>query len=677
MNESLRFRQIHLDYHTSELMENVGGEFDGQRFVTTLKEAHVNSVSCFARCHHGWLYYDSKRFPDAVHPNLKKRNLLLEQIKVCHENDIKVPVYISVQWDYYISQKHPEWLCQKEDGSVLPPKASDIGFYTNFCIGSPYADYIQELTDDVIDVVGEDLDGLFYDIVWDVDCYCEHCRNNMAELRLDVENIDDVKAYSRIKVNAFMKRISDHIRSRNDKLSIYYNNGSVKQGSREGLDSFSHLEFDALPSGNHRGYKRMLLRSRFDRTLGKDYVGQTGRFHTAWADFGTYKSQEALEYECFKLLSYGAKCLIGDQMLPNGRLNPYAYDLIGKVYEQVEEVEPWCGDIEPLVEIGLFTPDEFGAGETVGIAAAAILEEAGYQFDILDSFSDFNRYKLIILADHVTLDEVLKGRLEAYLCNGGKLIGTFESGLNPQKDQFALDAFSVKRLNNQVMNDEGQLACGTYDWRNRYADYMKVDSWLCEGLYETPYMMYTKALAVEPVEDGFAVGSIYEPEFYRTQDHFCAHRQAPHKTEASTAGVVITDQTVYFAHPMFGISHHCSPVWVKTMLKNSIEHLMSDRIVSHGGPSTLQLTVNGQKKEGRYVLHMLHYIPQRKSQEIEIIDTKIPLYNTEVTMRLPEKVTSVKCVRTGDALPYTENGGLLTFTVPYVNGYELVELSYQ
>jgi hypothetical protein len=47
------FRQVHLDFHTSEQIPGVGSRFDGERFAETLKRAHVNSITCFSRCHHG------------------------------------------------------------------------------------------------------------------------------------------------------------------------------------------------------------------------------------------------------------------------------------------------------------------------------------------------------------------------------------------------------------------------------------------------------------------------------------------------------------------------------------------------------------------------------------------------------------------------------------------------
>jgi hypothetical protein len=64
----LRYRQIHLDFHTSEYIQDVAQEFEPEEFVATLKKANINSVTCFARCHHGWLYYPSQNTPEWIHP---------------------------------------------------------------------------------------------------------------------------------------------------------------------------------------------------------------------------------------------------------------------------------------------------------------------------------------------------------------------------------------------------------------------------------------------------------------------------------------------------------------------------------------------------------------------------------------------------------------------------------
>ncbi|EPZ54535.1 hypothetical protein H477_3675 [[Clostridium] sordellii ATCC 9714] len=71
--DKLNFRQVHLDFHTSEYINNVGESFDSDKFAQILNESCVNSITCFARCHHGWLYYPSKNNSEMIHPNLKTK----------------------------------------------------------------------------------------------------------------------------------------------------------------------------------------------------------------------------------------------------------------------------------------------------------------------------------------------------------------------------------------------------------------------------------------------------------------------------------------------------------------------------------------------------------------------------------------------------------------------------
>ncbi|MCJ7623382.1 MAG: hypothetical protein MUO76_07750 [Anaerolineaceae bacterium] len=60
MKDSLPFRQVHLDFHTSPAIPDVGVDFDPRVFASLLKSAHVNSVTVFAKCHHGHSYYPTK-----------------------------------------------------------------------------------------------------------------------------------------------------------------------------------------------------------------------------------------------------------------------------------------------------------------------------------------------------------------------------------------------------------------------------------------------------------------------------------------------------------------------------------------------------------------------------------------------------------------------------------------
>ncbi len=57
---TLRFRQIHLDFHTSEAIPAVGKDWDKRHFQQMLTLGQVNSINIFGKCHHGWCYYPTQ-----------------------------------------------------------------------------------------------------------------------------------------------------------------------------------------------------------------------------------------------------------------------------------------------------------------------------------------------------------------------------------------------------------------------------------------------------------------------------------------------------------------------------------------------------------------------------------------------------------------------------------------
>ena len=53
-------RCVHLDFHTSPAIEGIGSQFNKAEFTKTLKDAGVDLITVFAKCHHGYCYYPTK-----------------------------------------------------------------------------------------------------------------------------------------------------------------------------------------------------------------------------------------------------------------------------------------------------------------------------------------------------------------------------------------------------------------------------------------------------------------------------------------------------------------------------------------------------------------------------------------------------------------------------------------
>jgi hypothetical protein len=670
-----RFRQIHLDFHTSEFIDGVGSQFDPSEFAATLEKARVNSITCFARCHHGWMYYDTKINPERRHPHLAI-NLLKAQIDACNARNIRVPIYTSVQWDHYSANLHPEWLVLTEKGSISGTPPFEAGFYRDLCLNSPYvATFLKPHVREILESLP--VDGFFFDVVRPLPCACRFCRAKMEAGGLDPSDARARQQFGLQTINQFMREMTHFIRQLNSECTIFYNAGHIGTRHRPIADAYTHFELESLPSGGW-GYMHFPLTMRYARTLGKDCLGQTGKFHTSWGDFHSFKNVESLQYECFRMLALGAKCSIGDQLHPMGRIDSQVYELIGSVFREVEKKEPWCRNVKPVTEIGVLTPEEFYGAEIGGLPPALIgitrmLDESAHSFDILDSASDLSRYKIIVLPDRIPVDAELAGKLQAYLDSGGALIASFESGMNAEASEFARNVLGARLKSEGPRDLTGELVRGKYFPCADYVEYI-LPGELGKGLAPTEYALYIRGMDIEAEPGSETLANKVFSYFDRTYQHFCSHRQTPSSGKIDGPAVIRKGRAIYFANPIFSEYNAVAPRWEKQLFLNALDRLLPDPLVRHNGPTTLQVTVNAQPDENRWIVHLLHYIPERRSREIDIIEDVIPLYQVGLSIQSP-RIKAVICVPEQKPLAFNQNnGGRVEFVLPQLVGHQMIAL---
>ena len=673
-----RFRQIHLDFHTSEAITGIGSDFDPDEFAATLEKARVNSITCFARCHHGWIYYDTQAFPERRHPHLK-RNLLKEQIEACHARNIRIPIYVTIQWDHYTATHHPDWLALTADGQIQGTPPYEAGFYRMLCVNSPYMDFLKTHVQEIMEMLP--VDGFFFDIVKPLDDSSMWTRRGMEAAGLDPANAKARQAYGIQVINDFKRELSAFVRETKPEASIFYNFGHVGPRHRSAAEAYSHWELESLPSGGW-GYMHFPMSARFARTLGHDCLGMTGKFHTHWGDFHSFKNEAALQFECYQMLAMNAKCSIGDQLLPNGKIDAATYELVGSVYSQVEKKEPWCEDAKPLTDMAVFTPEAFYGEDEVGrvppstMGATRMLQEGAHQFDIIDAEADFSAYKVLILPDIIPVSGPFAAKIEAYLAEGGALIASFESGLNEEKSAFELKALGVTLQENTVLDSEGQLARGRPYLFHDFTDYLRPKGEIGRGLAQTEYAMYLKELSVTADSGSEVLVDMIASYFDRSYLHFCSHRQTPSSGQVGGPGIVRNGRVIYFAHPIFTQYAHSAPRWVKTLFLNAITMLLPEPLVQHQGPSTILATLNEQAAKNRQVLHLLHYIPERRGTEFDVIEDVIPLYDVPVSTKAIGSVKSVGCVPEEEPLAFEQKEGRVAFTLPKLAGHQMIVINY-
>ena len=652
----LRFRQVHLDFHTSEHIKGIASEFDPEEFASTLEKAHVNSVTCCARCHHGYIYFDTKVFPERKHPYLT-RNLLKEQIEACHKRNIRVPIYITVQSDLFTANEHPEWLIINEQG--YPQYKA--GFYHRLCLNSPYLGFLKAHVKEVLETLPTD--GIFFDIVQPKDCSCKYCRAGMEAEGLEPSDPEVRQQFGLKTLNNFKRDMTNFVRQFNQECTIFYNAGHIGPRHREIAEAYTHFELESLPSGGW-GYLHIPVSMRYARNLGLDCLGMTGKFHTSWGDFHSFKNEQALQFECFQMLALNAKCSIGDQLHPTGKICRTTYNLIGSVYSEVEKKELWCRKAKPVTEIGVLTPEEFVDDLHRSLSPAILgitrmLQEGAHQFDILDSKSEFSGYKVIVLPDEIPVSDRLTRKIEEYQKKGGAVIASYQSGLNDKKDTFVLKNLGVEMKGDALYSPDFLLPKGK----------------IAKNLPATEHVMYLQGMEVKAKPDSEVLAEVIVPYFNRSYKHFCSHRHTPSAGKVGYPGIVQKGKATYFVHPIFTQYNKNAPRWCKRLFLDTLDLLLPEPLVRIEAPTTVLTALNEQSEENRWVLHLLHYIPERRGQDFDTIEDIIPLFEMKISVKTPKKVKEVVCVPEGTSLEFQQRDRA-EFVLPELTGHQMVALNF-
>ena len=245
-------RCVHLDFHTSPDIRGIGERFNKKKFTETVKNAKIELMTVFAKCHHGYTYYPSR--VGEMHPELKF-NLLKEEIEAIHEAGAKAPIYIPIGWSKKDADEHPEW-CQVDfytkktvHMGTVPTGNPDAPFgycsWSELCPNGKYLDYLEALTREICESFDVS-DGIFYDICTRGEaCVCDSCREGMIEAGLNPDSYEDAKKYNTQSRVRMMKRLTGVVHEYKENAPVFYN-GSANMSRPEFHPLQTHYELEDL-----------------------------------------------------------------------------------------------------------------------------------------------------------------------------------------------------------------------------------------------------------------------------------------------------------------------------------------------------------------------------------------------------------------------------------------------
>jgi hypothetical protein len=658
----MRFRQVHLDFHTSEAIKGIGSQFSKQQFQDMLKLGHVDSITVFSKCHHGWAYHPSTA--NEMHPHLSF-DLLGAQIEAAHEIGVNTPVYLSAGLDEKLARTHPEWLIRDQNEKTnWSPNFMTPGYH-QFCMNTPYVDVLAAQVKEV--VTNYDADGIFLDIVDVRECYCQYCVAEIRRRGSDPRQLSDMKQMWEETYFNYTKKMNDAVHDIKPGLPVYHNSSHVARGRRDLAHVNTHLELESLPTGGW-GYDHFPLSARYAQTLGMDYLGMTGKFHLSWGEFGGFKHPNALRYEAALSLANGARCSIGDQLHPVGFMDHATYALIGEAYKEVEAKEAWCREVTAISDIALLSV-EAASNEEGGAAidenskhsdtgAVRILLEGNYLFDVVDTQVDLSPYKVVILPDAILITEQIQAKLTAFVARGGKLLATGQSGLSTDGAGFAFD-FGVQ-------------------WKgvSRFKPSYFKPNFELPALRNASFVMYTEGQDVELSAGGTALGSKENSYFNRDLFTFCSHQHTPSDLENSGPGMTEGPAGIYVAWNVFEDYALKGSLPVKEFILYALDRLLTDKTLRTNLPAQGVTTLQAQTDSNRWINHLLYASPVRRGQNVEIIEDIPVLRDTEVAIAAVEPVREVYLAPENTPLPFRQKNGIVSYTVPQWSCHQMVVLQF-
>jgi hypothetical protein len=288
--------------------------------------------------------------------------------------------------------------------------------------------------------------------------------------------------------------------------------------------------------------------------------------------------------------------------------------------------------------------------------AMRLLLELQHQFQFVDRNADFGRYRLLIAPDSVCMDAELRAKVDVFIDAGGVLLVTGESGLSA-------DAPTWERLG------------VTWECASPYdIEYLHLGDELADVAPPLDYAVYERAQRVAALPGTEVLAHIGEPYFNRTPFTYTSHQHAPIARILDAPAITRRGRAVYCAFPLFrAYKLHGNQIY-KQVIERLVAGLLPDPLLKAAGPSTLEATVLEQQSgaERRWVAHLLHYIPQRRTPTLDIVEDVIPLHDLPVSVRTPSRPRRVYLAPQQTDLAFEWDGEYASAVLPRLDGHQLV-----
>ena len=282
--------------------------------------------------------------------------------------------------------------------------------------------------------------------------------------------------------------------------------------------------------------------------------------------------------------------------------------------------------------------------------AIQMCEESHYEVALLDDADALDDYALLILPDSTTITPTLRSKLRAFHQRGGQLIVSHHAGRDAA-GRWALDFLPLS------FAGDGE----------KFPTYWRAKKQFWSELSASDRVIYSQGTNVIAGRNTRILVDRILPYFKRTDLKFSSHFQTPPVANADRFPAVVAGRNfVYFADPIFREYREVGNIVARDVWRKVMEAQIGPAPYGAGLPTTILVYPRRRKRD--LLLTLLHYVPLRKSLEIDVLEERMSFAGE--LLRLPANVAEVRRFDTGEALPRDASGA---FVLPVTKGRLLLE----
>jgi len=694
------YRRILVDSHIADWDPSFYSKFDPDKMVEIMAKANPSSVMLEAKCCVGNAYYPTK--VGHIHAGIGDMDVFGELLRRFHARGIKVLAsYITIQ-DNWVYDAHPDWRMVFAKGAAR----EKVVRYKELCPSTPYREYALAQTKEL--AAWYDIDGIFFDMNFYPDdiCLCDYCRERYRkecgkempqEVNWENQSWVEFVEWRKKIIYDFTKLLTDGVREVNPHISV--NNQVIphylyswKTGQSlelheladyMGIDATFFTETLPTLSKNVPLNQNILARLFYNLTRNRPYELHIAK-SPGLSDHTGIKPLSKLKAQAFNVIANGGAILFIDAINPDGTLYPRVYETIGKVFSEIEKIEPYLGG-EAISPVAVYTSEESSRhyegrkGNIIedwaldkvihaqgfhGTCRALQNNHIPYGVITRKNLNGLDKYRLVILSNVVCMNDEEANKFTEFVANGGRLIATRMTSLmntgGGRRPDFGLK--DVLGVSYQSQTEEKT----SYIANNGKVQALKdID-------LDIPMMLENTQAIVKScgAEEAGRIVLPYRNKQDKTKDFASIHSYPPHTATESPA-VLFNDYGKGKACYISGVLETVNLDAQQKVFSDIVRFMLGDSLALEvDAPKCVVCTAFSQPEKKRIVIHLVNHQEE---------NPPIPVHNVRIKLQLDsEQVSKTLTVQPdNEKLKFKADTNSVEFTVPTLEIYRLLVLGYE